>query len=236
MGDPWKSITPKGVQAFVNASIATLLVWLTVENHLSMVANLLVDLLSSKTFGLIVYYTIAVIILYKLLYKRSSYDVNEKRATKYAILTMLLIWITWEGYLQFIIPIMGMIGIFPSLANSLIIGTVAFTVFITMYYGLHGKYFTTLMLEHMPWVIAPDKFLPFFWLWINAIVAGLLNAFDVNAFWYFVNLFFIFLMHLCMRPSLLKASLALSDLLFFDMFGNYASGMIPKLFSFFTVS
>ena len=54
MGDPWKSITPKGVQAFVNASIATLLVWLTVENHLSMVANLLVDLLSSKTFGLIV--------------------------------------------------------------------------------------------------------------------------------------------------------------------------------------
>ena len=23
------------------------------------------------------------------------------------------------------------------------------------------KYFTTLMLEHMPWVIAPDKFLPF---------------------------------------------------------------------------
>ena len=68
MGDPWKSITPKGVQAFVNASIATLLVWLTVENHLSMVANSLVDLLSSKTFGLIVYYAIAVIILYKLLY------------------------------------------------------------------------------------------------------------------------------------------------------------------------
>ncbi|GIR42279.1 MAG: hypothetical protein CM15mP53_01950 [Ectothiorhodospiraceae bacterium] len=48
------------------------------------------------------------------------------------------------------------------------------------------------MLEHMPWVIAPDKFLPFFWLWINAIMAGLLNVFDVNAFWYFVDLFFIF--------------------------------------------
>ena len=43
------------------------------------------------------------------------------------------------------------------------------------------------MLEHMPWVIAPDKFLPFFWLWINAIMAGLLNVFDVNAFWYFVD-------------------------------------------------
>ena len=194
MGDPWKSITPKGVQAFVNATLATLLVWLSIENHLAMVINHMSNILSSHTAGLSAYYVIAAFVLYKLLYKRSSYDVNEKRATKYAILTMLLIWITWEGYLQFIIPIMGMIGIFPSLANSLIIGTVAFTVFITMYYGLHGKYFTTLMLEHMPWVIAPDKFLPFFWLWINAIVAGLLNAFDVNAFWYFVNLFFIFLL------------------------------------------
>ena len=194
MGDPWKSITPKGVQAFVNATLATLLVWLSIENHLGMVINYMSNTLSSHTAGLSAYYVIVAFVLYKLLYKRSSYDVNEKRATKYAILTMLLIWITWEGYLQFIVPIMGMIGIFPSLANSLIIGTVAFTVFITMYYGLHGKYFTTLMLEHMPWVIAPDKFLPFFWLWINAIVAGLLNAFDVNAFWYFVNLFFIFLL------------------------------------------
>jgi hypothetical protein len=194
MGDPWKSITPKGVQAFVNATLATLLVWLSIENHLAMVINYMSNNLSSHTAGLSAYYVIVAFVLYKLLYKRSSYDVNEKRATKYAILTMLLIWITWEGYLQFIVPIMGMIGIFPSLANSLIIGTVAFTVFITMYYGLHGKYFTTLMLEHMPWVIAPDKFLPFFWLWINAIVAGLLNAFDVNAFWYFVNLFFIFLL------------------------------------------
>jgi hypothetical protein len=194
MGDPWKSITPKGVQAFVNATLATLLVWLSIENHLAMVINYMSNILSSHTAGLSAYYVIVAFVLYKLLYKRSSYDVNEKRATKYAILTMLLIWITWEGYLQFIVPIMGMIGIFPSLANSLIIGTVAFTVFITMYYGLHGKYFTTLMLEHMPWVIAPDKFLPFFWLWINAIVAGLLNAFDVNAFWYFVNLFFIFLL------------------------------------------
>lgn len=194
MGDPWKSITPKGVQAFVNATLATLFVWLSIENHLAMVINYMSNILSSHTAGLSAYCVIVAFVLYKLLYKRSSYDVNEKRATKYAILTMLLIWITWEGYLQFIIPIMGMIGIFPALANSLIIGTVAFTVFITMYYGLHGKYFTTLMLEHMPWVIAPDKFLPFFWLWINAIVAGLLNAFDVNAFWYFVNLFFIFLL------------------------------------------
>ena len=37
MGDPWKSITPKGVQAFVNATIATVIVWLTAENHISMI-------------------------------------------------------------------------------------------------------------------------------------------------------------------------------------------------------
>ena len=139
MGDPWKSITPKGVQAFVNATIATLVVWLTVENHLVIIVNYLSGILSSQTAGLSAYFLVLALVLYKLLYKRSSYDVNEKRATKYAILTMLLIWVTWEGYLQFIIPILGMIGIFPSLANSLIVGTVAFTVFITMYYGLHGN-------------------------------------------------------------------------------------------------
>ena len=194
MGDPWKSITPKGVQAFVNASIATILVWLTVESHLNIVVENLSNIFSSNTFGLISYYLIAVFILYKLLYKRSSYDVNEKRATKYAIISILLIWLAWEGYLSFLIAPLGIIGIFPALANSLIVGTIIFLVFITVYYGLHGKYFTTLMLEHMPWVIAPDKFLPFFWIWINAIMAGLLNVFDVNAFWYFVDLFFIFLL------------------------------------------
>ncbi len=194
MGDPWKSITPKGVQAFVNASIATLIVWLTAENHLSVVISTLAGLLSSTTIALVIYYILGIVIIYKLLYKRSSYDVNEKRATKYAILSMILIWLVWEGYLSFLAIPLGMIGIFPELANSLIVGTVIFSIFITVYYGLHGKYFTTLMLEHMPWVIAPDKFLPFFWLWINAIMAGLLNVFDVNAFWYFVNLFFIFLL------------------------------------------
>jgi len=194
MGDPWKSITPKGVQAFVNASIATILVWLTVESHLNIVLENLSNIFSSKTFGLISYYLIAAFILYKLLYKRSSYDVNEKRATKFAIISILLIWLAWEGYLSFLIEPLGIIGIFPALAHSLIVGTIIFIVFITVYYGLHGKYFTTLMLEHMPWVIAPDKFLPFFWIWINAIMAGLLNVFDVNAFWYFVDLFFIFLL------------------------------------------
>ena len=131
MGDPWKSITPKGVQAFVNASIATILVWLTVESHLNIVVENLSNIFSSKTFGLISYYLIAVFILYKLLYKRSSYDVNEKRATKFAIISMLLIWLVWEGYLSFLIVPLGMIGIFPALANSLIVGTVIFLIFIT---------------------------------------------------------------------------------------------------------
>ena len=194
MGDPWKSITPKGVQAFVNASIATLIVWLTVESHLSVVFSFLGNLLSSQTAGLIAYYLIAVFILYKLFYQRGTYDVNQKRATKYAIFSIVLVWLVWEGYLDFLVNILVLVGIFSALANSIIIASVIFLIFITVYYGLHGKYFTTLMLEHMPWVIAPDKFLPFFWLWINAITAGLLNAFDVNAFWYFVDLFFIFLL------------------------------------------
>ena len=185
---------PERCTSICKCNYCSVIVWLTVENHVAILIEQLSAFLSSQTFALLVYYLIAIVVLYKLLYKRSAYDVNEKRATKYAVLTMLLIWVTWEGYLQFIVTLLGMVGIFPSLANSLVIGTVVFTVFITVYYGLHGKYFTTLMLEHMPWVIAPDKFLPFFWLWINAIVAGLLNAFDVNAFWYFVNLFFIFLL------------------------------------------
>ncbi len=194
MGDPWKSITPKGVQAFVNTSIATLIVWLTVENHSSIVISALGDLFSSQTAGIAGYYVLAIVILYKLLYRRGSFDVNEKRATKYAALTLVLVWLVWEGYFEFVVTALGMIGIFPALASSLVKGTVIFLIFITVYYGLHGKYFTTLMLEHMPWVIAPDKFLPFFWLWINAIVAGVVNVFDVNAFWYFVDLFFIFLL------------------------------------------
>ena len=194
MGDPWKSITPKGVQAFVNASIATLIVWLTVESHLAIVILSLAELFSSQTAANASYYAIVVLALYKLLYKRGAYDVNEKRATKYAILTLLLIWLVWEGYFNFLVAPLGAIGIFPALASSLITGTVIFVIFITVYYGLHGKYFTTLMLEHMPWVIAPDKFLPFFWIWTNAITAGILNVFDVNAFWYFVDLFFIFLL------------------------------------------
>ncbi len=194
MGDPWKSITPKGVQAFVNASIATLIIWLTVESHLAIAISSLTELFSSRTMAIVSYYLIVALALYKLLYKRGSYDVNEKRATKYAIITLILVWLVWEGYFKFLISPLGTIGIFPALANSLITGTIIFAIFITVYYGLHGKYFTTLMLEHMPWVISPDKFLPFFWLWINAITAGVLNVFDVNAFWYFVDLFFIFLL------------------------------------------
>ena len=72
MGDPWKSITPKGVQAFVNATIATLVVWLTVENHLVIIVNYLPGILSSQTAGLSAYFLVLALVLYKLLYKRSS--------------------------------------------------------------------------------------------------------------------------------------------------------------------
>jgi hypothetical protein len=58
MGDPWKSITPKGVQAFVNATIATLVVWLTVENHLAIIVNYLSGILSSQTAGLSAYFLV----------------------------------------------------------------------------------------------------------------------------------------------------------------------------------
>ena len=50
---------------------------------------------------------------------------NEKRATKYAIISILLIWLAWEGYLSFLIAPLGIIGIFW-LCHSLIVGTIIF--------------------------------------------------------------------------------------------------------------
>ena len=68
------------------------------------------------------------------------------------------------------------------------------SVVITMIlYGLHGRLPTTLMLQHMAWVKNPDKFLFFFYIWINFITAALLNVMNLNAFYQFVSLFVIFL-------------------------------------------
>ena len=49
------------------------------------------------------------------------------------------------------------------------------------------------MLEHMPWVKNPDKYLLFFYIWVNLIAACLLNVFDLNILFQFLSLFVVFL-------------------------------------------
>ena len=180
MGDTWKSITHEGVTAFVNASTATVLLWIAIESSIS------------SYFGISVFYPILIALLVGvyLLYKKNGYDTIEKRSSIQAIVSTLILWFSTAGYLNFVPEVLISVGIFENLAYSLLVGTIIFVLFLTVFHGLHGKYFTTLMLEHMPWVINPDKFLLFFWFWINLIVAGVLNIFEVNMWWYFVNLFF----------------------------------------------
>ena len=86
-----------------------------------------------------------------------------------------------------------MIGLSTLLAKSIFISTVIFLLVITIFYGLHGKIFTTLILEHMTWVKNPDKYLTFFFVWINLIAACFLNVLEVNIFFQFVSLFVVFL-------------------------------------------
>ena len=181
MGDPWKSISVEGVNAFVNATFATILIWIAIESPLSTYVAL------PKMVILAIAIIASIIIIKK---KSGNFDVIEKRATIQAVASTLILWFSTAGYLNIIPEILIKIGIFSNLAHSLLVGSVIFTLFITIFHGLHGKYFTTLMLEHMPWVIKPDRFLFFFWFWINLITAGLLNIFEVNMWWYFVNLFF----------------------------------------------
>ena len=183
MADTWKSITAEGAQAFVNASASTVLFWIAIESTLPMYLNI------PRLFLLI----IAALLSVYLLYQKSGYDHVQKRATMQAILSTIIIWFSTIGYLNFIPNFLIQMDLFSNLAYSLLVGTVIFTLFLTIFHGLHGKYFTTLMLEHMPWVIKPDKFLLFFWFWINLITSGVLNIFEVNMWWYFVDLFFYML-------------------------------------------
>ena len=183
MGDPWKSITPKGVSAFVKASISVILFWIAFESSLA------------TELGIHIVYILVLVSLISayLLWNKDGYDDVQKRSAKQAIFSVMLLWFSTAGYLNFIPEILIQIGIFSNLAYSLFIGTVFFVLIFSISYGLHGKYFTTLMLEHMPWVINPDKYLLFFWAWINLITAGILNIFELNMLWVFVNLFFYFL-------------------------------------------
>mgnify|MGYP001179822670 FL=1 len=120
------------------------------------------------------------------------------RAFTYGSLSVLLLWGYGENYLLPVNDILMMLGISDLLAKSLMISSVIFILIIFIFYGLHGKLPTTLMLQHMTWVKNPDKYLLFFYIWINLIAAGLLNVLGLNTFYQFVALFVIFLL-----PSLI---------------------------------
>ena len=98
------------------------------------------------------------------------------RAFTYGVLSTLLIWLFAEDYLQVVNNMLMMLGVSSLLATSIMISTVISLLIILILYGLHGKLPTTLMLQHMTWVQNPDKFLLFFYIWINLIAAGLLNC------------------------------------------------------------
>ena len=120
------------------------------------------------------------------------------RAFTYGVLATLLVWLWAEGYLSIINDVLTMLGTSSLLATSIVISTVISLLIILILYGLHGKMPTTLMLQHMTWVKNPDKFLIFFYIWINLIAAGLLNVLDLNKLYQFLALFVIFLL-----PSLI---------------------------------
>tara|TARA_Y100000992_G_C21255879_1_gene488480 strand:- start:1115 stop:1552 length:438 start_codon:yes stop_codon:yes gene_type:complete len=120
------------------------------------------------------------------------------RAFTYGSLSVLLLWGYGENYLLPVNDILMMLGISDLLAKSVMISSVIFILIIFIFYGLHGKLPTTLMLQHMTWVKNPDKYLLFFYIWINLIAAGLLNVLGLNTFYQFVALFVIFLL-----PSLI---------------------------------
>lgn len=120
------------------------------------------------------------------------------RAFTYGVLSTLLIWLYIEDYLLILNNMLVMLGLSSLFATSIVISTVISLLIILILYGLHGKLPTTLMLQHMTWVQNPDRFLLFFYIWINLIAAGLLNVPDLNRFHQFVLLFVIFLL-----PSLI---------------------------------
>tara|TARA_B110000008_G_C16737777_1_gene471362 strand:- start:61 stop:498 length:438 start_codon:yes stop_codon:yes gene_type:complete len=120
------------------------------------------------------------------------------RAFTYGMLSTLLVWFAAEGYLSLITTVLMHLGLSAGIAESIFISTVLFILTIFIFYGLHGKLFTTLMLQHMTWIKNPDKFLIFFFIWINLILACLMNVFDLNKLFQFLSLFGVFLL-----PSLI---------------------------------
>ena len=120
------------------------------------------------------------------------------RAFSYGAYSVILLWLWSGGSLLFINNFLISLGASELLAKSVLVSTVISILITTVLYGLHGRLPTTLMLQHMEWVKNPDKFLLFFYIWINLISAALLNVMGLNTLYQFVSLFVIFL-----TPSLI---------------------------------
>ena len=120
------------------------------------------------------------------------------RAFSYGAYSVILVWLWSAGSLVFVNDLLISLGSSELLAKSIVVSTVISILITTVLYGLHGRLPTTLMLQHMTWVKSPDKFLLFFYIWINLIVAALLNVMGLNTLYQFASLFIIFL-----TPSLI---------------------------------
>ena len=120
------------------------------------------------------------------------------RAFSYGAYSVILVWLWSEGYLSFVNNMLISVGASALLAISILVSTVVSILLVTALYGLHGKLPTTLMLQHMTWVKNPDKFLLFFYIWINFIFAALLNVMGLDIFYQFLSGFVILL-----TPSLI---------------------------------
>ena len=120
------------------------------------------------------------------------------RAFSYGAYSVILVWLWSGGSLLFVNNFLISLGASELLAKSVLVSTVISILITTVLYGLHGRLPTTLMLQHMTWVKNPDKFLLFFYIWINFISAALLNVMGLNTLYQFASLFVIFL-----TPSLI---------------------------------
>ena len=127
-----------------------------------------------------------------------SISAEGVRAFSYGAYSVILVWLWSAGSLVFVNDLLISLGSSELLAKSIVVSTVISILITTVLYGLHGRLPTTLMLQHMTWVKNPDKFLLFFYIWINFIAAALLNVMGLNTLYQFASLFVIFL-----TPSLI---------------------------------
>ena len=127
-----------------------------------------------------------------------SISAEGVRAFSYGAYSVILLWLWSEGHLSFVNNMLISVGASALLAKSILVSTVVSILLVTALYGLHGKLPTTLMLQHMTWVKNPDKFLLFFYIWINFIFAALLNVMGLDIFYQFLSGFVILL-----TPSLI---------------------------------